>query len=118
MSFGRTVHSTISVRSRCDSVFDQMPIFITRLVEESGCRITGGRATTGSRRDFGRDALLHHLPHAERIGAVVEDQHDLREPEHRLRAHRLDVRDAVERVLDRHRDERFDFEVESPGASV
>ena len=34
--------------SCCESVFDDSPIFITRLSDESGWSTTGGRATTGS----------------------------------------------------------------------
>ena len=49
ISLGRTVHRTTSVISIWLSVLDQTPIFSTRLVVDRGCRMTGGRATTGSR---------------------------------------------------------------------
>ena len=49
MSLGRMVNIASTVMSRCDTVFDDTPIFITRLKDERGCRITGGRATVGSR---------------------------------------------------------------------
>ena len=48
MSRGRTVQRTRVVISVCDSVFDQTPIFSTRLVDDSGDRITGVRANAGS----------------------------------------------------------------------
>ena len=38
-----------TVRSICESVFDETPILSSRLVDESGERITGGRAAAGSR---------------------------------------------------------------------
>ena len=44
------------------SVFDDMPIFSTRLVDDSGGRITGGRATAGSCARLRRQPLLHELP--------------------------------------------------------
>src|SRR4051812_27084968 len=54
MSFGRVVHLASVVRSICEAVFDDTPIFITRLVEDSGDRMigpsdAGGLATAGSR---------------------------------------------------------------------
>ena len=93
---------TISVRSRCDSVFDQTPIFMTRLVDDSGCKMTGGRATVGKLTGrLGDQPLLHELPNSQRVRSLLENQHDLRETEHRLGTHCLDVRQAVESVLDR-----------------
>ena len=41
-----------------------------------------------------RQALLHHLPRGEDVGAWIEDEHDRREAEHRLRS---DARRARER---------------------
>ena len=49
ISRGRIVHLARTVISICDSVADDTPIFIKRLVEESGDSITGGWATAGSR---------------------------------------------------------------------
>ncbi len=46
---GRIVQTASSVRSRCDSFSDQTPIFIIRLSDDSGWRMTGGRATDGNR---------------------------------------------------------------------
>src|SRR5207245_1995026 len=43
------VHLAKTVRSICESFFDVTPIFRTRLVDESGDSITGGRATVGNR---------------------------------------------------------------------
>ena len=43
ISRGRIVHFASIVRSICESVFDETPIFSSRLVDESGERITGGR---------------------------------------------------------------------------
>ena len=49
ISFGRIVHRASTVISRWSRAADEMPIFITRLSDDSGCRMTGGRATAGSR---------------------------------------------------------------------
>ncbi len=49
MSRGRIVHLAIVVMSIWDSVLDERPIFMTRLVEDRGERMTGGLATLGSR---------------------------------------------------------------------
>ena len=46
---GRIDQRASSVSSRCERFLDQTPIFSTRLVEERGERITGGRATVGRR---------------------------------------------------------------------
>ena len=109
ISFGRIVHSARTVRSSCESVFDETPIFITRLVDDSGCRMTGGRATAGSRTRLGREPLLHELPDLVDVGPFLEDQHHRRQPEHRLRADRLDAGSAVEGVLQRHADQALDL---------
>ncbi|MCG3163695.1 MAG: hypothetical protein JMDDDDMK_05140 [Acidobacteria bacterium] len=45
---GRIVQRASVESSICESVFDETPIFIARLVDESGCKITGGRAAAGS----------------------------------------------------------------------
>ncbi len=46
---GRIVHLASRVRSICESVFEETPIFISRLVDDSGERITGLFAAAGSR---------------------------------------------------------------------
>ncbi len=46
---GRIVHFASRVRSICESVLEETPIFISRLVEDSGERITGRLAAAGSR---------------------------------------------------------------------
>ena len=74
------------------SVSDQTPIFITRLVDESGCRMTGGLADGGELPALGREALLDELPGPDQVGVLVEQQHHLRQAEDRLRADRLDAR--------------------------
>ena len=47
ISRGRTVHRASVVRSICESEDDDMPIFMTRLSEDSGDMMTGGRAAAG-----------------------------------------------------------------------
>ena len=49
ISLGRIVQRASVVRSICERTFDETPILRSRLVDESGERITGGLATTGSR---------------------------------------------------------------------
>ena len=109
ISFGRIVHRARIVRSCCDSVFDQTPIFITRLVEESGCRMTGGLATVGSCRASAATRSCTSCRTCRWSAPCSKDQHDLRQAEHRLRAHRVDVRNAGEGVLERHRDQALDL---------
>ncbi len=48
ISRGRTVHRISVVSSTWLRTFDVTPIFMTRLVDDSGESITGGRATDGS----------------------------------------------------------------------
>ena len=48
MRRGRIVHRARVVSSICDSVFEETPIFMTRLKDDSGDRITGGRTAAGS----------------------------------------------------------------------
>ena len=47
MRRGRIVHLARMVRSICESVFDETPIFSMRLIEDSGESITGAFATAG-----------------------------------------------------------------------
>ena len=59
--------------------------------------------------DFGQP-LLHHLPGAHDVGAVLEDEHDRRRPGNRLRADFVEPRRTVEHVgFQRHRDQGLDF---------
>ena len=115
ISLGRIVHSASSVRSICESVFDQTPIFSTRLVDESGGRMTGGRATAGSRGASAASrsctscrARSRSVPRSKI--STTDDR-----PEHRLRAHRLQPRHAVQRVLERHGDQALDLLGRQPG---
>ena len=48
ISLGRTVQRASVVSSTCDSDVDDMPIFITRLSDDSGDMMTGGWAAAGS----------------------------------------------------------------------
>jgi len=48
ISLGRIVQRANVVSSTCDNVFDDTPIFRTRLSDESGERITGACAAPGS----------------------------------------------------------------------
>ncbi len=100
---GRIVHRASIVSSICDSVFDDTPIFSTRLVDDSGGRMHRRPRHRGQRAARRGEPLLHELPGARcRSVPSLEDQHDRRQPEHRLRAERLQARHAVERVLERH----------------
>ena len=81
---------------------------MTRLSEDSGESITGGRATAGRVGSGPRQALLHHLPRRHHVGRRIEDQHDRRKPEHGLRANRVEAGNAVERCLERHGHQRLD----------
>src|SRR5207249_4637792 len=55
------------------------------------------------------DALLRLLPGPVVVGAVGEEDLDVREPEERIRAQKRHVGDAVELVLERNRDEPLDL---------
>ena len=56
-----------------DTVSEESPIFMTRLVDESGWIITGGAAQVGSAGVTVADALLHELPRLELVGSPLED---------------------------------------------
>ena len=45
MSRGRIVHNAMTDMSRCESFVDVTPIIIMRLSVDSGCKMTGCRAT-------------------------------------------------------------------------
>ncbi len=48
ISRGRIVHLASVLISTCDSRAEVIPIFMTRLSDESGDNMTGGRATDGN----------------------------------------------------------------------
>ena len=99
---------------------DQMPIFSTRLVDESGDSMTGGWATAGSRERFDRPGAPAPAA-APRIRSVPssKQQHDRRQPEHRLRADRLQPRACRSARSPAARVTRLSTSsVERPGASV
>ena len=56
---------------------DVMPIFMTRLVADSGWIMTGGAAQVGSVGRDRRDPLRDQLPRSQQVGARLEDQLDL-----------------------------------------
>ena len=60
-------------------VFEDSPIFMTRLVDDSGGIMTGGAAQVGSVGATVREALLHELPGLHEVGAALEDQLDRRQ---------------------------------------
>ncbi len=88
ISRGRTVQRASVVSSTCDRVVDDIPIFITRLSDDSGDRMTGGLRGGGQRGRDARQTLLHQLSRGNPLGAGLEDQHDRRQPEHGLRPQR------------------------------
>ena len=92
-----------------DIVFDEIPIFMTRLVADSGGIMTGGAAQVGSVGVTVRHALLHQLPRLQQVGARLEDQLDRRQLGNRLGAHDVEPGDAVERLLQRNGDQRLDL---------
>ena len=57
----------------------------------------------------GGEPLLDELPRLEEGRALLEDQHDRRQPQHGLRAQRLQPGGAVERVLEGHGDQALDL---------
>ena len=63
-------------------------------------------------REVGRDDCdpLLHLPSGlEQVRPVLEDHDDLGVLRHRLRSHHVEMRNAVERLLERHGDELLDL---------
>ena len=75
---GRTVHRARVVKSICESEDDDMPTFMTRLREESGDMITGGRAAAGS-VGATRARRSWTSCRADAFGAVLEDEDDRRQ---------------------------------------
>ena len=86
-----------------------MPIFIIRLVDDSGWSMTGG-ARPGRQR-AGRDgkALRHQLPRQQEVGAALELEDDRRQLGHRLGTHDVEPRQPVERLLQRNGDQLLHF---------
>ena len=103
ISRGRIVHCASVVSSICDSVFDVMPIFSTRLSDDSGDSITGGRATAGSCGRGARQPLLHELPRRASgrvLGSRISTTDD--RPSTDFERIVVEPGHAVERVLERH----------------
>ena len=67
---GRIVQRASSVISICESVFDETPILSSRLVDDSGDRITGGFATAGSR---GVIARRYPFNYVQSVGKVTTE---------------------------------------------
>ena len=65
---------------------------MTRLVVDSGGRITGGAAQVGSVGVDRRQALLDHLARLDQVGAALEDELDRRELRDRRRADLVEPR--------------------------
>ena len=117
---GRIVQRASVVNSICDKRFEVTPIFSTRLSEESGDSITGGRGRRpADSRPATAQPFLHELPRlpSGRVAFSKIRTTDDR-PSTDFDRMRLHAGDAVERALERHADEGFHFGVDSPGASV
>ena len=72
MRRGRIVHRVASFSSTCDRVFDDTPIFMTRLSDDNGDRMTvGAPPTAASRRPV--LTFLHELTCHDTVGAAPED---------------------------------------------
>ena len=85
------------------------PILSTRLVDDSGEQDHRRLRRRRQPRRLDREPLLHHLPRRHQVGPLLEDQHHRRQPQHRLRADRLQPDRAVQRVLQRHADQALDL---------
>ena len=109
ISRGRIVHFARRVRSICESVFDETPIFSSRLVDDSGERITGLFAAAGSRAASTASRSCTTCRAAIRSVPSLRIRTTRREPQHRLRPDRLEPDRAVERVLQRHADQALDL---------
>ena len=88
---------------------EDRPIFMTRLVDDSGWIMNGGAAQVGS---VGvtvsmRSDTSWRAP--DQVGAGLEDQLDRRQLRHRLRAQGVEAGQPVEGLLQRHRHERLDL---------
>ncbi len=92
-------------RSISDSVLDDRPIFMKRLVEESGGIMHRWAGPGRQGRRHSRQALLDQLAGQQQVGSPLEDQVDDREGSDRLRAHDVEALDAIEGVLERNGDE-------------
>ena len=96
-------------RSRSSSL-DERPIFITRLVADSGCSIPGdaGRRAAGSAIAIAMRSCTSWRA-VEDCRCPLEEQHDRRQAGDRLRADHVEARRAVQRLLHRDRDQLFDL---------
>ena len=61
-----------------DSSSEDRPIFMIRLVDDSGCSMTGGAAQVGNVGIAVCHALGHQLPGGHEVGARLEEHHDRR----------------------------------------
>ena len=92
-SSSESTSSAPSATASCDVT----PIFSARLSDESGESRTGAMRDRRQLRHRAGEALLHDLARRQKIGPRLEDQHDRRKPEHRLRANDLHAGHAGER---------------------
>ena len=90
-------------------VFEEIPIFMTRPVVDTGGIITGGAAQVGSVGSHRGNALWHQLPGTDFVGAGLEEQLDRRQVGNRLGAHDVKPRHPVERLLQRNADQGLHF---------
>ena len=104
---GRMVHLARVLNSTWLKFSEVMPIFMTRLSDDSGDSMTGGCATAGSwaaTRDK-RSCTICRAVITSLAGSRISTTDD--NPEHGLRSDSVEARDAVERSLQRHRDQRL-----------
>jgi hypothetical protein len=88
---------------------DHTPILSARLVEESGESIHGRTRDRRETRSFDGEAFLDELASAEQIGPFLKNQDHGRKTKNRLGANRLQPRNSVQRILERHGDKALDF---------
>ncbi len=69
------VHRASVDSSICDRRSDVRPIFMTRLSDDSGDRMTGGCAAVGRLDGDAQQPFLHELPRSHQVGALLEDHH-------------------------------------------
>ncbi len=112
---GRIVHLARMVRSICERVLDETPIFKQPAGRRQGRkndRLVGRRRQPGR---LDRQPLLHDLPGRHQVGPLLENQNDRGEPEHRLRTDRLETDRAVECVFQGDTDQALDLLGRKPG---
>ncbi len=91
--------------SIADTVSDVNPIFMTRLVDDSGWSMTGGAAQVGSVAVTAVMRSCTICRALQEIGPAVEQHHDVGELGNRLRANRVETRQPDERLLDGNGDQ-------------